>query len=282
MDFIYLRTKITYCFLGAVAICALPSSSLAEGWLQPKGETLAIYDVSHFTTNDFHDENGDRVELNGRFTKIAAQSYIEHGFRDWVTLIAVAEVSRSRQTSALNIGEFDVQSLGLDVGARFPLTSFENGVLSSRVLLSLPEQHSGNNAAADFREELDAEVGLEAGYNFPLWGRNHYVSGSVAYRRRGGVESNQWVLHAIAGLKVNDALEILPELDYQGKAQGSLANSQLQQIAGQNDFKQLRASLSALWHLNDDYSLQVGGTAPIYSRSTGAGLTGKVGLWHRF
>jgi hypothetical protein len=73
----------------------------------------------------------------------------------------------------------------------------------------------------------------------------------------------------------------MPELEYTAVASGNLNNSAFQ-VAGQNDYKQAKAQLSGLYHLSENYNVQIGIAAPFYTRATGAGYTGKVALWHRF
>lgn len=268
-------------FCASLAVFVVPLHASAEGWLQPKGKQINIYDVSYFSTNDLYDHLGNKQSANGRFEKLSAQLYSEHGWSDWLTFLVASGIERSKFGAAFGVTEFDVRTVSLDIGARFPIKTFDNGVISGRLVYAFPDQHSGNNASANFRTDGDGEVGLEGGYSFPLWGRNHYISGSAAYRKRAGGASNQWVFHTIAGFKVSDNIELMPELDWTTLASGQLRSSDLQASA-QNDFKQAKAGMSVLWHLTDAYSVQIGGTAPIYTRSTGAGFAGKVALWHRF
>jgi len=263
-------------------LCLLPNVSAAEGWLLPEDEALQIYELSYLSTNDFYNNAGTKQRVGGRFHKTAAKLYSEHGYKDWLTLIASTEVSNSRLLSDLNNEEIDVYSYAFDFGARLPLKKFKNGMLSTRLIYSFPDQHFRNNETSQFRRDGDGEIGLEGGYNFPLYGRNHYVSGSAAYRKRAGSATNQWIFHAVAGLRVHDRLEIMPELDFTTKATGTLRNNNVD-VSGLNDFKQAKASLSLLWDVGyEGYKIQLGGTSPFYSRSTGDGYTGKIALWRQF
>ncbi len=280
--FSYMRKKMLLRFFCASAcVLIVPLHASAEGWLQPKGKKIDIYDISYFSTNDSYDHLGDKQPTNGRFEKWSAQLYSEHGWREWITLLSSSAIERSQVRSAFRDSEYDVRTVSLDIGARLPIKTFEDGVLSGRLLYAFPEQHSQNSAIANFRVDGDGEIGLEGGYRFPLWGRRHYVSGSAAYRKRAGSASNQWVLHMVAGFKVHEKVEVMPELDWTTLASGQLRNSRLD-VAGQNDYKQAKASLSLLWRMTEAYSLQIGGTAPFYTRATGAGYTGKVAIWRRF
>jgi protein XagA len=253
--------------LGAVA--AHPA--LAGAWTQKAGQGQAFAVTTTTRSTKEFDDDGNRVG-RPRYDKTEAGLLIEYGATDWLTLMF--------QPQLLNVdvaSPVDADSHGLgytDIGARARLWSDKDQVFSVQVVGRLPGKDEEDNPAEI--GNTDGELDLRAlyGHSFKLDGRDAFVDAQFAYRFRFDDPPNELRFDFTFGVRVRPELLLLAQ-SFNTFSDGSAAGIF-------EEGREHKLQLSAVWDLNEVWSLQLGGIATIAGENTLAqrGLVG--GLWAKF
>lgn len=254
---------------------AFPLPACAGAWVQPEGQLQIIRNFTFYSTGEAFDGKGRRADNPG-FRKGEFNPYAEYGASEDWTLGTSLFFQYLEQDNAEG-GALSNRGLGeMEWFARYQLLQEGGYALSIQPLVNLPGHYFDKNGPIAGREDWDAELALLGGYGFSWRGRDHYIDAKAAYRYRSGALADQYRLSAAAGFALDDAWQVVPELHFTGRANGT--NKTLS-LGGQNDYELLKAQLSFVWRFNEVYSLQFGGFRHVEGKDTGAGGGVMVALW---
>lgn len=268
--------------LALLILCLTFPTKANAAWLRKAGETLFIQNASLYTSNHFIDNAGNCFS-QPRFAKRELNLYLEHGWTDqWtVGVNAFAHELLAEQPASLgggtahNIGIADVELF-----ARTPLWQGESAVLSVQPLIKLPSwyQYDGNPRSGT--DTMDAELRLQGGVGFDLWGHHHFATLDLAYRKRTGDWHDQWKMDATLGIAVHQRWTILPQLFITQRAEGTTPN--VMTSAAVSDYDLIKGQLSAVYQVNPRTRLQLGVFSHLRARNTGDGEGMLASVWLTF
>lgn len=186
------------CIYTALTSSLTGTQLLAGAWPQPNGDTVVIVSVSHSLAHRAFDPTGNAVS-RGRFKKVEAQIYVEHGVTEWLTL--VGEVARSTdKTEAFGRQFTDTEFRRVELGTRAYLFTWEETLYSLDTIIALHAASGGDDPAASQSGDVDYEFALSTGAPFEFMGLHGFNAQRMAYRYRPGIRPSEVSVDATIGL----------------------------------------------------------------------------------
>lgn len=258
--------------LSTLLLLAAAGPACAGAWLEEKGNTLAIAQLTYFTSDAYFDSGGDR-HAQDRFTKAEFQPYVEYGLTDAFTLGATSYLHRVEQTGDSNYGIGDT-SLFL----RTRLWQDEKNILSLQPLLKLPSAYRDDTLPRGASRSTDGELSLLYGRTLSLFSGHDYLDTALGYRLRNHDLSAQYRADAALGLRVSDSWLLIPALHLiaSPSVSGSFSEN------GEQSYDLLKAELGAAYMLNDGRWVQVSIFDHLYGKETGTGQGVSIAVAGRF
>lgn len=261
-------------------ICLLlPLQASAGAWLQEEGKGLLSLNYFYYGTDTAFDLNGDKTAVPS-FNKHELNPYVEYGLLDNLTIGASPFLQVVSQDVAGGGSEHNVGLAETEIFARVKLYEEADWALSLQPLFKLPSFYRDDDEVKAGREESDAELMLLAGYSFPLFGQQHYVTGGAGYRTRFGALDDQYRAHIEAGFRFLNDFTLMPEFRWVERSESN--GDPFLSVSGQNNYDLSKIQLSALYDLNERYSVQAGLFQHVDGRNTGADGGGLLSLWMRW
>jgi hypothetical protein len=258
----------------------LASNTYANPWNFEKGAGQFISTYRYYATTGYFDIDGERRPKFGTFNKNELQLSADYGVaKKWNIGAEIFASRQSDEQNGSNIIEFTGISRA-DLRASYQLYRDAKYALAIQPSISLPpyyikKYYAGGNPTF---EHGAAALALATGYNFNFMSQNHWLASRLAYRHRLGDKLyDQYHLSAQAGLRVNDIIAFIPELNYTG-----LISSQKRAfngIAGDNNYELLNAQLSVAYSIKPNTTLQIGAFRHLLGNNAGAGGGGIISLW---
>lgn len=169
-----------------LSFCA--TSTHAQGWPQPKGQSFLKLDFSFIRARSFYGPDGNIYDINGAGTRLGSYTtafYGEYGITSKLTAIAyVPFVVRNTVNKGVGAITGEVLQPGLentalgdpDLGFRFGILKKGKFVLSSSLLFGIP---GGDYTNPDLLYTGDGEwnqqLRIEWGYGATRWYTNGYL-----------------------------------------------------------------------------------------------------------
>jgi hypothetical protein len=261
--------RFTALAAGLIATSAQPV--LAGAWTQQAGHGQVLVVTTPTTSPREFDADGDLVS-RPRYDKIETNLLIEYGATDWLTLML--------QPSLLNVDvapPTDAHSSGpgyTDIGARARLWSDKDSVFSLQAFGRIPGKHD----EADPAEigNTDAELDMRALYGraFKLEGYDAFIDAQFAYRLRFDDPPDELRFDFTFGFRPCAGLLLLAQ------SFNTFSNGSAEGVF--EDGREHKLQLSAVWDLDDVWSLQLGGIATVAGENTLAQRGFTAGLWAKF
>lgn len=257
-----------------IAICAVAFTGTVQAgaWPQANGETQVIVSLSHSLAHRQFDATGNAVS-RGRFRKIEAQLYFEHGLSDEVTLIG--QVARSTdQTEAFGRHFTQGAFRRVELGARAHLFSWDETLYSLDTLISLHTAFEGTDPAASRSGDLDFEVGLTTGAPSTILGFNAFNENRVAYRHRPGNRPAEARVDITLGIYFSDAWLVMLKSNTQnsiGRTPSPLGH-----------FWSNKGELSVVHTLQPGFAIETAAFRTFLGRNALKETGLKVAFWYQF
>lgn len=281
-------TAAIFCMV-AVLLC--PTSAHAA-WTRKQGDAFGAETLSYYSTTHFIDNSG-RSFRQPEFTKLELNSYYEYGWRDDVTLGAnlfahrlTSDAVTYSPTSPLPINETN-ENYGLADSEFFLRKRLWQGtfldrptVVSVQPLIKLPSLYSSSGNPRGGTDNFDAELRLQAGYNFPAFDRTHFATFDFAYRKRFGDWGDQFKADTTFGLNITDDFTVLIQSFLTQRVDETMSGSN--NIAAVNDYDLLKTQISVIYRLTPSLRLQLGGYRHMQVRNTGDGKGYLLSIWRDF
>ncbi len=251
-------------------VTGFPPSAFAGAWPQPKGRTSVIVRLAATGAKNAFDATG-KVAGNADFEKIEIDTYLEHGWRESITLLAKPTLQRTTVGSQRQTG-----LATLEAGARARLWEFEDdqSVLAAQASAILPmrEHDRQNPLITSGHTDLDAR--LLHGVPGSLLGFPDFTDAQLAYRHRGGAAPDEIRLDMTYGVHVSpdwtlmtQSLTVLTTGD---------ARSPFQHFISQ------KIQLSVRWQFAPGKHIELGGLKTLSGVQTVRESGAMLSLWTSF
>jgi protein XagA len=247
-------------YASAAGICVGMGAAPAEAgaWTKPRGQTLMI------STQSVH--YFDRAPGGISQSKQESSVYIEHGWRDHVTLVgraALQSIDRSAIEPWRGVG-------GVEAGARLRL--YRTGPWAASVQATVSAQTGGENRnnAALGEGGGDLDVRLMAGRSF---GRSTFVDVQTAWRRRPGGAADELRLDVTAGTHVWRGARVMGQSFSVWSTGGP---------DGIDGYASHRLQGSVIWPLTSRSRMQIGAMRTASAHNTGVERSAFVSVWRTF
>lgn len=230
----------------------------AGAWTRLRGQTLMI------STQSVH--YFDRAPGGVSQSKQESAVYIEHGWRDHVTLVgraAFQAIDRSAIEPWRGVG-------GVEAGARVRLYRGERWVMSAQAAASLRTDGENRNNAALGEGGGDLDLRLMAGRSF---GRSTFVDVQTGWRRRPGGAADEVRLDVTAGTHIWRGARVMGQSFSVWSAGGE---------AGFDGYASHRLQGSVIWPLTSRSRMQVGAMRTVSAHNTGVERSAFVSVWRTF
>ena len=256
--------------LGLAALMALAAAEAYAGaWTEPAGQGQMIASLFGW--------QGNGAPWGGsasgqRETKTEAQVYLDYGAYDRLTLFGQLG-GESYRLSAPGADAYN----GLDyttLGARYQAFKSDPFVVSLEASALIPGAREASRPAQMGDTGAGADVRALAGYSFAVGGLPAFLDAEFGYRFRTLGPPSEWHGDLTLGLKPTARLMLLAQ-SFNTLSDGSGA-------PGFPAWEQSLMQISAVYALDDVWSLQAGAFASLATRNTNSerGLT--VAVWRKF
>jgi hypothetical protein len=256
------------CAVAAALACA-PTAAHAGAWTLPQGNGQIIETLFGWLGQG----PSSGAPTAGRENKVAAQTYVEYGLSDGLTLVGQMSAERyallapplrdvyaglgySGGGVRARLWSDDAWAFSLEAGA------YVSGARDA----GRPAQAGDTGPAADFR--------ALAGRNLTLFGAPAFVDGEAFYRVRTQGPPSEWHADLTLGVAWTARAQILLQV-FNTVANGAGA-------PGFAAWQSGKGQLSLVYALDDQWSLQVGGFATLYRRNVNSEYGALVAVWRRF
>jgi hypothetical protein len=261
--------------LAAFLVCFFASHETHAGaWTQEKGKAQLIVTATHYTTDERYDDSGIK-RSQPDYHKSELNPYLEYGVTD--TLTAGANLFLQHADDSADSSS----SLGdTELFLRQRIFKSERYVFSLQPMVKLPSPTGGDDTPAIGSEHPDLGLDAQLGVNFNAFGRTHFADLSAGYRHRFGTPEDQILFSGTLGLNIAERWTVMPQLNQTLRA--TRPNVATFTQSPQDDYSLTRASLSAVYKISEERSMQVGAFSHIDGKNVGAGHGAMVSYWLNF
>jgi protein XagA len=256
----------------------LPGTALAGAWTLPADDWQLITTGNYYTSDTYVNPQGDS-QSQPRYSKWELSPYFEYGLEEDLTLGASAALVTVKGFNP-NTGTRDENTGLADLAffARQRLWQDDHSVLSLQPWFKFPSQYSEDRLPRSGSEEYEAELRLLGGTSFEYYGQQHFANLETAYRRRFGDPDDQLLIDATLGMRLDERWTVMPQIFTTTGLSG--AGGGFTQ-SGADDYHLVKGQLSAVYDLDDTFSLQGGYYRDLRARNTGEGDGFLFSLWIR-
>ncbi len=233
-----------------------------------------------YNTGDSFDLRGNRVDFtnDGHFFKYELNLYVEYGVLDRLSLIGnfffnhlVFENDFVRN---VNTG-FPYQ----EVGVRYQF--FDMPAMSFQALVGIPTSSADGRPALS-NNQFDYDFTYYIGNEYEWFGVNGFWEMGLGYRVRTGNPSDELRWYATLGVILNDQWDLL----FQAEGIHGLGNGKRQfnreNVLLNLDFQLVKLRMSGLYHINENWALQVGPVLHLWGNNVGAGGGIEAAVWYEW
>jgi len=253
---------------GSALLMLAPAAALAGAWTYPSGQGQIIETLFGWT--------GEGQPYGGaagpKESRVEAQTYIEYGLADRLTVVGQAALERYELTapSADVFRGFDYS----DIGLRAKLWSNDALVVSAQATGFVPGARDASRPAQDGDTGGAGEARALVGYNFSFFGTPAFLDAEAAYRLRCAGPPDEWHLDLTLGLKPSERVMWLLQ-SYSTISAGSGA-------PGFAAWSSHTAQLSIVYALDEHWSVQAGAFATFATVQTNSQRGLVAAIWRKF
>lgn len=245
-----------------------PAGALAGAWTLPAGQGQIIATLFGWT--------GEGEPYGGapgsKESRIEAQTYIEYGLADRLTVVGQAALERYELTAP----SADVFR-GLDyseIGLRAKLWSNDALVISIEATAFVPGAREASRPAQAGDTGGAAEARGLAGYNFTLFGARAFLDAEAAFRARAAGPPDEWHGDLTLGVQTGARTTVLLQ-SFNTISAGAAS-------AGFAPWNSQTAELSLVYGLDDHWSVQAGAFTTFATAGTNSQRGFLAAIWRKF
>lgn len=269
-------------FLALLLILCHSGSVQAGAWTKHKDEWQLILSGNYYNATQRYDDKGNRQSLSA-YNKYEISPYFEYGLTNSLTVGASLSLQAAAQT--VTYTNYSVYAVHIDPGdSEFFAKGllFDNGkaVVSATGLVKLPSPRFATNLPAIGSSSPDVAGGISAGYNFPLFQRNHFIDGGILYRYRFGDPKDQVNLTATLGARLTEKWMLMPQAFATFRTDKPAVSSYTQSSG--DDYNEVKLQLSAVYSHTPTLSFQAGIYGTVDGKNVGIGRGLVFSVWRSF
>jgi hypothetical protein len=225
-------------------IACASHSALAGAWLMPKGDGLAITQLTYFSSDAYWDVAGERTSQD-TFKKWEIQPYVEYGLTDKITIGGSGYLQRVGQSGKDNTGVADPEFF-----LRSRLWYNDREVLSIQPLIKLPSRfHHNDRVPRGGSKSSDAELSLLYGKSLDIFSNRDYLDMRIGYRLRDRGLEPQYKADIALGVSPWERWQFIPAIRV---VQAEMIDdNQAFSQTGDLDYDLLKAELTVAYRLDD-------------------------------
>lgn len=250
------------------ALAATPAQ--AGAWPQQQGRTSIIARLTTTTAPHAYDAAG-QVVGDADFEKTELDAYVEHGWRESVTLLVKPTLQHTIVGSQRRTGLATIEA-----GARARVWKFEEDqsilALQASVILPMREHDRQNPLITSGHTDIDAR--LLHGVPGTLFGLNDFADTQLAYRHRGGGAPDEIRLDMTYGINLGPDWTIMTQ-SLTVAAIGD-ARTPFQQFVSQ------KTQVSLRWQFAEGRHVEVGGLRTMSGIQTVRESGAFISFWTSF
>lgn len=268
-----------------LALGLVPSVAVANAWVRPQGDGLAIAKYSYWSSTDAFDAERARQPFpeNAKSTLDQLNLYLEYGWSDELTLIGNFFLNSASYQSDSFSGT--TTSLGdQEFGLRYrldPTSSADSPWVGAvQGLISVPAYDSGREPAAG-PGGPGIELRYSVGRHFQAARHAAFIDAGAAVRLRGGKPADELRFDVVNGVYFTPRWLGLAEFNLiQGLGNGKGYTPS--NFIDSNNYDLMKLQLSLAPGLTENTRLQFGYEYDLCGRNTGAGSGPFIALWLTF
>lgn len=251
-----------------VALAAAPAH--AGAWPQTQGRTSIIARLTTTTAPHAFDAGG-QVVRDADFEKTEIDAYVEHGWRESVTLLIKPTLQHTIVGSQRRTGLATVEA-----GVRARVWEFEEdqSVLALQTSLILPMREHDKANPLITSGHTDIDVRLLLGAPGTLLGLTDFADTQLAYRHRGGAAPDEIRLDMTYGINLGPDWTIMT----QSLTVAAIGNAR----APFQQFVSQKAQLSLRWQFAPDRHVELGGLKTMSGIQTVRESGAFIAFWASF
>lgn len=237
-------------FLSFILAMISPPLARAGALLMPEGEGQEILTTTFADANDAYDPQG-RLVKTPSYRKFEAQSYVEYGAADWLTVVGEAGAMDFHgsvgQASLAAPQAPQYEGLGLgEIGARVGVTNIGDYIFSLQTSIRAASSRNAQTFL-DMKDRWQGDARLQMFHAIEIGGMNGFIDAELGYRTRGqnGDEAH-----------VDLTFGIRPTPDLMFMAQSFTAISLWHDAT--NSVAAQKFEVSVVYDLNKTFSVQLG------------------------
>lgn len=263
----------------------LKTPAHAGAWAQPEGRGLSLLTYRFYQTDEGFDGHGNRQDFanDGEFTKHEANLYVEYGLPYRVTLLGNFFLQHLSFRDDVNGRDAQFGLADQELGVRWQFLEREGlPRMAVQTLVKIPGPYRLGDTPPLGNDQVDWESVLYVGDNHRLLGCAGFWEVGIGPRFRFDEPSDQLRWFATLGWRVTEKIEWIGQLE----GTHGLGNERPQRIGNNitatTDFTLLKASMSGIYHVNEQWAVSAGPMIHFYGENTGAGGGAQASLWFRF
>jgi len=256
--------------LVAIFICFFAEKSFAGGWTQKAGQGLYIQNFSFYYTKNYFDDSSKKKPLNGYYSQVELNPYLEYGVNNWLTvgtnlfLQRVTQDNHSLSSAQTNYGVGDSEFF-----SRFRIWKNEQFSFALEPMVKLPSFVNKNSSPKIGSETYDTGLTLSGGYSFKAYGQNHFADLDLGYRHRFGAPNDQLKLSGTLGISLTKKWVVMSQIFLTARTKSTTSPAFTQ--ASGDDYNLTKLQLSAVYKISDKLALQAGAFSNVAGRNVGDG-----------
>lgn len=264
--------KRLYAAFTAVSLTATWAATPVEAgaWPQPPGQTSVIGRLTTTTAPHGFDAGG-QVVRDADFEKTELDAYVEHGWRESVTLLVKPTLQHTIVGSQRRTGLATIEA-----GARARVWVFEEDqsvlALQASVILPMREHDSQNPLITSGHTDIDAR--LLHGVPGTLFGLNDFADTQLAYRHRGGGAPDEIRLDMTYGIDLDPDWTLMT----QSLTVAAIGNAR----APFQQFVSQKMQVSLRWQFAEDRHVEFGGLRTMSGVQTVRETGAFISFWTSF
>ena len=248
----------------AVALALAPSAALAGAWTLPAGSGQVIQSLFGW----FGQGTGTPAP---RESKAGAQTYLEYGLIDRLTLVGQVSAQRYALSAPTKDAHFGLDYAG--AGLRGRLWANDAWVFSLEASGYAPGARDERKPAQAGNTGAMADTRALIGRSLTLFGLPAFAEAQAGYRWRTRGPPDEWRADLTLGVAWTARVQVLAQA-FNVVSQGGRP--------GFPAWESHDGQLSLVYALDDKWSLQLGGFATLFRRATNSEYGALIAVWRRF
>lgn len=265
-----------------VILCLIFSAqAFAGAWTKKEGGTYNKASMNFFSSDEFFDDDGDRVDSDAEFTDLNITYYLEYGVNNNLTFFASVPYKSiesepdggptSKGPPSLSIRTEDFGDI--DLGLKYKFYDGEKGVFSVQGLVKVPEAYDEDEPLPVGNGQYDVEVRFL--YGKSLYPRPMYYGLELGFRNRNEEPSDEYKYLVEFGYNPTKKVSLRTKLD--GTLSAENADFVVDPSTGNPtlapEFDVVKLELTLGYSLTKQQTFEFSWTPVVSGKNTGFGQT---------